>query len=422
MDLISELKWRGLYKDTTDLEKLKTAIKNNDAFYLGIDPTSDSIHIGHLLSINLLRILSSHNMKPFLLIGGATASIGDPSGKTSERSIIRSKELVHNINSLTNQIEDIYKLNNKTFGNKFTILNNLEWYQDMDLIKFLRDYGKHINIASMISKDNVKKRIETGISFTEFSYQLLQGFDWVHLREKYGVKLQIGGSDQWGNIVTGTELVRKSLKKEDVAGMTVNLLLDKSGNKIGKTSSGEVIWLSEKKTSSFKLHQYLRSQNDDMAMDLVKKLTLISKESFDNLLEIHKGDPKSRIFQNYISKYLISFLGHKTSYEVVIKVSNAIFSGNYNNLNLKELDLIYKETESIEVPLNKEAKLIDFLEENNLINSRRELREQIKNRAFKINNNIIENEDIVISKESLLHNKYLVVRFSKKNVVICKVK
>ncbi|NQX84043.1 MAG: tyrosine--tRNA ligase, partial [Mycoplasmataceae bacterium] len=326
MDLISELKWRGLYKDTTDLDKLKKVIENTDPFYLGIDPTADSIHIGHLLSIELLRILSSHNMKPFLLIGGATASIGDPSGKTAERKVIRSKELVHNINSLTNQIEDIYNRNKKSFGNNFKILNNLEWYQNLDLIKFLRDYGKHINIASMISKDNVKKRIETGISFTEFSYQLMQGFDYLHLRDKYGVKLQIGGSDQWGNIVTGTELIRKSLKKDDVVGMTVNLLLDKSGNKIGKTSSGEVIWLSENKTSSFKLHQYLRSQSDDMAMDLVKKLTLISKSKFEELLKLHNQEPKKRIFQNFISNYLISFLGHKTTYDVVIKVSNAIFS------------------------------------------------------------------------------------------------
>ena len=424
-DLISDLKWRGLIKDVTDINKLTQAINNKDRFYLGIDPTGESIHIGHMLAINLTRILSNHNLKPTILIGGATASIGDPSGKNEERETINYSILAKNIDMLTSQLKGIFK-NDVIFkkNNDFLILNNWEWYYDLDLIKFLRDYGKKINLSTMISKDNVKNRLNSGISFTEFSYMLLQAYDWLVQYEKYNTKIQIGGSDQWGNIVTGTELIRKVKKNDEVVGLTTNLLLDKNNNKIGKTSKGEVIWLNENKTSSFKLYQYLLNFDDKTAMDLTKKITMISKEEFSKLQNELKLNPSKKVFQHYNAKYILTYLKHKTNYERVKKVSDFLFSNKYDNLEKKDFQIIFKEIKAIEVTKNSflNQSLINILEKHKLINSRRELRELINSKTVMLNDKLVKKETDLIKENHLFFDTYLILRLSKKNRLIFKIK
>lgn len=421
MNTIDELKWRGLFKDTTNLKELEHAISNKASFYLGIDPTAESIHIGHLLTINLSRILVKNGMKAYLLIGGATASIGDPSGKSKERKMLSSSELVKNINSITNQLESLIgNFNDLNETNTF-LLNNWKWYMNMDLIKFLRDYGKHINVSKMISKDNVKNRLESGISYTEFSYMMLQAYDWLNLYKEYNVKVQIGGSDQWGNIVTGTELIRKSLKKEDIAGLTIPLLVDSKGKKIGKTYEGEVVWMNENFTSSYKLYQYLFNLKDDIVFDLLKKITNISLIDFKTLEKKHMSNPKERIAQLDLSKRIFEITKPKIKLDSIINISNILFSEKYVKLTKKELQTAFSEIPSLKI--NKrdiKLSILELIEKYKLLNSRREIRELINSSTVKINNKIIKSEMEVISINDLLHSNFVFIRLSKKKRYLIK--
>ena len=321
MTLYEDLKWRGLIQDISD-EKLIDKLNNEKlTFYIGTDPTADSMHIGHYSSFLISKRLAKAGHKPILLVGGATGLIGDPK-PTAERPMISKEEVEKNFKGLKKQAEEI-------FG--FEVVNNYDWTKDINVIDFLRDYGKYFNINYMLAKDKVKSRMESGITYAEFSYMILQALDFMHLYETRGVTLQVAGSDQWGNITSGIELVRKKLGKE-VYGMVMPLVTDSNGVKFGKTE-GNALWLDKNKTSSYELYQYLINLEDSMIIDYLKKLTFLSKEEIEELEEKHKKAPEKREAHKALARCVITDIHGKEEYEKAVRISEALFSGNVKSLS-----------------------------------------------------------------------------------------
>jgi len=400
MNLFEDLKWRGLIKDISSPELEKKLNEEKLTFYIGTDPTADSMHIGHFSSFLIATRLAKYGHKPILLIGGATGLIGDPK-PSKERQMITKEEVEKNVDGLTKQAKDI-------FG--FEVVNNYDWTKEINVIDFLRDYGKYINVNYMLDKDIISRRLESGITFCEFAYTILQGLDFVYLNEKKGVTLQVAGSDQWGNITTGIELARK---KNDVElfGMTMPLVLDSNGVKFGKTE-GNALWLDKNKTSSYELYQYLINSDDICVIDYLKKLTFLEKEEIENIAKEHNESPHLRIAQKTLAREVITFLHGKDEYEKALKMSEVLFSGNVNDLSAEEIEICFKGVPNFEI--TEDIALIDLLINNKICSSRREVREFLNSNAVSINGNIVSDENMIINSNIAIDNKVIVIRRGKK--------
>ena len=400
MKCFEDLKWRGLVKDISSPE-LEDKLNNEKlTFYIGTDPTADSMHIGHFSSFLIATRLAKYGHKPILLVGGATGLIGDPK-PSQERKMITREEVNKNVAGLTKQAHDI-------FG--FDVVNNYDWTKDISVIDFLRDYGKYINVNYMLDKDIIKRRLESGITFCEFAYTLLQGLDFVTLNKNYGVTLQVAGSDQWGNITTGIELSRK-MEGPELFGMTMPLVLDANGVKFGK-SEGNALWLDKNKTSSYELFQYLINTDDACVIDYLKKLTFLSKEEIESIEEKQKEHPEERIAQYSLAREVITFLHGEEEYNKALKISKDLFSGNIKDLTLDEIKDGFKDVPSFDITEN--MTLIDLLVNNNIASSKREAREFISAGSISINGEKETEETKTIDSSYAIGGEVVVIRRGKK--------
>ncbi len=405
--LKKDLEWRGLLKDITNEEAFANIVESGDAFYIGIDPTADSIHVGHYLSLSLTNILNKHGLKPVIILGGFTGMIGDPSGRNSEREVVDREVIKSNVVKITEQVKT---LTSKLGIDNIEVIDNTKFYEEMSIIDIYQKYGKLFNINTMLSKDSVKSRLEAGISYTEFSYQMFQAIDFLKLYEQYNVKLQLGGSDQWGNIVAGTELIRKVHGSEvEVSGLTINLLTDENGNKIGKTQ-GVPMWLDKTKTSPYVLFQYFINTTDETAKKLLAQSTSISEEEFNGIVSNHESNPRDKALQNELANRFISNVHSKEEYEQAKELSKLLFEERYSDINESQL----KDLKSLPSINNEDDLLMDILVNNEVISSRREYREFLSNGSIKINGNSISDENLKLTKEFIL-DKVAFVNVGKKN-------
>lgn len=400
MKAYEDLKWRGLIQDISSPDLEEKLNNEKLTFYIGTDPTADSMHIGHFSSFLIASRLKKYGHNPVLLIGGATGLIGDPK-PTAERKMITKEEVAKNVKGLTKQAKEI-------FGCE--VVNNYDWCKDINFIDFLRDYGKFFNINYMLNKDIIKRRLDTGITYTEFSYMIMQSLDFLHLYENKNITLQVAGSDQWGNITAGIELIRKKTGKE-VYGMTMPLVTDSQGKKFGKTE-GNAIWLDKNKTSSYELYQFLINSDDEAVIDYLKKLTFLSKEEIEAIEKEHKKTPEKRLAQETLAKEIITFLHGENAYNDAKTISKALFSGNIKDLTDSQIEDAFKEVEKYKLEKNKP--IIDILTENKIVSSRREAREFLNNNAITLNGEIINDENYIIDN----NRKYNIIRRGKKKYYI----
>lgn len=402
MTLYEDLKWRGLIKDITSPDLEEKLNKGNMTFYIGADPTAESLHIGQFPTFLMIERLKRAGHKPMILVGGATGRVGDPRG-TGEREKADVAVIERNFVKIKEQMQ-------KLFGSDIQIVNNYDWFKDINYIDFLRDVGKYINVNYMINKDLVKRQMEVGISYAEFSYMLIQGYDFKCLHDKYGVDLQFGGSDQWGNLTTGIELIRK-LNNEEVYAFSMPLITDSNGMKLGK-SYGNALWLDINKTSSYDLYQYMLNFEDVMMEDYLKKFTFLSKEEVESILNNHQKNPEMRIAQKRLAKEVITFLHGKEEVEKAVKISEALFSGNIKSLAKEEILIGFKDVSSFDVKSG--TKLIDMLIENNICQSKREAREFLNAGSISINDEKVSDEEMIIDDTLAIDGEILVIKRGKK--------
>ena len=404
MTFFEELVWRGLVKDRAgeDLEKVING--SPITFYWGTDPTADSLHLGHYSSLVTAKRLAKYGHHPILLVGGATGLIGDPR-PTAERSIIAKEEVEKNINGIRNQID-------KIFDGKAELVNNYDWTKDMDLITFLREVGKYINVGYMLNKDIIRRRLETGITFAEFTYTLMQGYDFMHLYETKNCIMQCEGSDQWGNITTGIELINKKLGKEAYA-FTMPIITDSTGKKFGK-SEGNALWLDKDKTSSYELYQYLINTDDSMVETYLKVFTFLTPEEIMNTVKEHNEHPELRLGQKALAREIITDLHGKDEFEKAVKTSENLFSGNIKDIDVKDLLIGLKDVPHFK---GEECTLIDLLVNNAVASSRREAREFLSSNAISINGDIVTDENMPITKDMSIDGILIIRRGKKKYFV-----
>ena len=402
MTLYEELKWRGLVKDVSSPEIEKKLNEEKISFYWGTDPTADSLHLGHYSSLVTAKRLAMAGHHPILLVGGATGLIGDPR-PTSEREIISKETLNKNLEGISKQVNEI-------FNGKAQIVNNYDWFKGYEFLDFLRDVGKYINVNYMLNKDIIRRRLETGITYAEFSYTLIQGYDFFRLFQDKNCVLQAEGSDQWGNITTGIDLIRKLTGKE-AYGFTMPLVLDKFGKKFGK-SEGNALWLNKDKTSSYELYQYLVNVDDSMVISYLKIFTFLSKEEIDELEIKNNEHPELREAHKALAREIITDLHGKEEYEKALKISECLFKGNIKELDTKDILVGFKDVPHFEVEEN--IKVIDLIVNGKVASSKREAREFINSGAIYINGDKVEDENMIITKDIALDNKILVIKRGKK--------
>ena len=410
MKLYEELKWRGLIKDEAG-EDLENILNNEKVtFYWGTDPSADSLHIGHYSSLITAKRLAQKGHHPILLIGGATGMIGDPR-PTAEREIQSKDTILENAKKLTKQVKEI-------FDGNVEVVNNYDWTKDMNILDFLRDTGKYINVNYMINKDIIKRRLDTGITFAEFTYTLLQGYDFMHLYETKNCIMQVEGSDQWGNITTGIDLINKKLNKKAYA-FTMPLILDANGNKFGK-SEGNALWLDKEKTSSYEIYQYLINSSDEKVEEYLKVYTFLNKEEIETLMEKHNQKPEERLAQKTLAKEFITDLRGEEEYKKAIKTTEALFNGKVKDLSKKEIEEVFKEMPTFDTKEN--INIISMLTEGKVAQSKREAREFINAGSITINEEKITDESYIITKDLAIENEILVVKRGKKKYFIGKLK
>ena len=405
MNFFEELKWRGLVKDVAGDDIADKLNNEKVTFYWGTDPTADSLHLGHYSSLVTAKRLAKAGHHPILLVGGATGLIGDPR-PTAEREIISIETVQKNIDGIKKQIDQI-------FEGKAELVNNYDWTKDMDLITFLREIGKYINVNYMLNKDIISRRLETGITFAEFTYTLMQGYDFLHLYETKNCIMQCEGSDQWGNITTGIELINKKLGKQAYA-FTMPIITDPTGKKFGK-SEGNALWLDENKTSSYELYQYLINTDDAMVETYLKVFTFLTPEEIMDIIEKHNAEPHLRLGQKALAREIITDLHGKESFEQAVKVSENLFSGNIKDINLNDLLVGLKDVPHFAL---EEGTLIDVLVNNGVASSKREAREFITGNAISINGDIVNDEALVIDKNMALEGKVVIIRRGKKKYFV----
>lgn len=408
MKLYDDLMWRGLIKDISSPELEKKLNEEKLTFYWGTDPTADSLHLGHYSSLVTAKRLAKYGHHPILLVGGATGLIGDPR-PTAEREIISKETVLKNLEGISKQVD-------KIFEGKAEVVNNFDWTKDFSFLDFLRDVGKYINVNYILDKDIIRRRLDTGITFAEFAYTLIQGNDFLHLFKEKNCVLQVEGSDQWGNITTGIDLIRKKLDKT-AYGFTMPLILDKFGNKFGK-SEGNALWLDKNKTSSYELYQYLINTDDEMVVHYLKVFTFLSKEEIEDLERRHKEAPELREAHKALAREIITDLHGKEEYEKAERISASLFSDNIKKLTSDEIEMGFKGVPTIEI--EEELSIIDLLVNEKIASSKREAREFLNNGAISINNEIVKDENTILTKAMAIDNKFIVVRRGKKKYYLVK--
>jgi tyrosyl-tRNA synthetase len=418
MSLIAELKWRGMIQDITPGTEALLE-KENVTGYIGFDPTADSLHIGSLVPILLLVHLQKSGHKPIALIGGATGMIGDPSGKSEERNLLDEATLEKNFEGVKKQLEQFLDFNPQ-HPNAAVIANNYDWFRGISFIQFLRETGKHLTINYMMAKDSVKKRIESesGISYTEFAYQLMQGYDFLWLYQHKGCKLQMGGSDQWGNITTGTELIRKKTGEEAFA-FTCPLIKKTDGTKFGKTEKGNV-WLDPQKTSPFQFYQFWINAADEDAQSWIKIFTFLTKEEIDSVNEEHSKNPSARLLQKKLAEEVTRFVHGDSGLKAALETTSQLFDNaqkSAEDLSLEELTSL-QGIEKMQFDAKKIKDGIDvvsFLAETTIFPSKGEARKMISGGGVSVNRRKITSLDLKIESSFLLHEKYILIQKGKKH-------
>lgn len=425
MNLIEELRWRGMIQDIMPgtEEQLN---KEMTTAYIGFDPTADSLHIGSLVPILLLVHFQRAGHKPMALVGGATGMIGDPTGKSQERNLLTEDQLKVNVEGIGKQLSKFLNFD-KNLPNPAELINNYDWFKNISFIDFLRDAGKYITVNYMMSKDSVRKRIEgeTGISYTEFAYQLMQGYDFYHLYETKNCKMQMGGSDQWGNITTGTEFIRRKAGGTAFA-FTCPLITKADGGKFGKSEGGN-IWLDETKTSPYQFYQFWLNASDLDAEKWIKIFTFIPKDEIEALIAEHAQNPSARILQKRLAKELTSFVHSEEAYLAAIETTEKLFNqqnASAADFSIDDLENI-QGVEKIEIDANKldsTPDVVSFLAEIGIFPSKGEARKMIQNGGVSINREKVQQATDTVSKDQLLHNQYLMIQKGKKNHYLVKIK
>lgn len=426
IDFFEEMKWRGMIHDIMPgaEEQLK---KEMTTAYIGFDPTADSLHIGHLVQIMILVHLQKSGHKPLALLGGATGMVGDPSGKSAERNLLTMEVLQHNLASVKVQLEKF--LDFDCGANSAEMVNNYDWFKDFTFLDFIRDVGKHITVNYMMAKDSVKKRLETGLSFTEFSYQLVQGYDFYYLYKHKNCKLQLGGSDQWGNIVTGTELIRRMDNGEAYA-ITTPLIKKADGTKFGKTEGGNV-WLDKNRTTPYKFYQYWINSSDEDAKNYIRIFTLKNREEIENLEQQHDAEPHLRIVQKALAEDITARVHSKEELEKAIHASEILFgkhaTDEINQIDEQTLLSVFEGVPKIDISSNalqsatNPVDLVSELTKGEIFSSKGEARRMILGGGVSINKQKIENAE-QIPAYKLLQDKYLLIQKGKKNYYLVEVK
>ena len=424
-NFIKELEWRGMIHNVMPgTEEL--LMKEMTTAYVGIDPTADSLHIGHLVGVMMLTHLQRCGHRPLVVLGGATGMIGDPSFKSEERKLLTIEQIEYNKSCIENQLSKFMDFKSDA-PNKAEVLNNYDWTKSWSFLDFIRDIGKHITVNYMMAKDSVKKRLETGLSFTEFSYQLLQGYDFKFLYENYNCRLQMGGSDQWGNITTGTELIRRMLQGEAYA-LTCPLITKADGGKFGKTEKGN-IWLDAEKTSPYAFYQFWLNTSDEDAKKFIKIFTLFSKEEVESMISAHEKEPHLRELQKTLAKDMTIRVHGEKEFNSAIEASEILFgkgtTETLKNLDEKTLLSVFDGVPMFEMDrnsLNEGINIIDLVaEKTNVLASKSEARRTLKENALSINKTKIT-EDYICTDSDLLNNKYILIQKGKKNYYLIIVK
>lgn len=406
MTLFEELQWRGLIKDMAGEDLADKLNGEPITFYWGTDPTADSLHLGHYSSLITAKRLAKAGHHPILLCGGATGLIGDPR-PTAEREIISKEQLNKNLEGIKNQVSHI-------FEGKAEVVNNYDWFQGYEVTDFLRDVGKYININYMLDKDIIRRRLDSGITFAEFTYTLIQGYDFLWLYENKGCILQAEGSDQWGNITTGLELIKRKTGKEAYA-FTMPLVVDKYGNKFGK-SEGNALWLDRNKTSSYELYQYLINVDDEMVIQYLKIFTFLTREEIEKLEQSNLENPHLREAHQALAREIITNLHGEEAYLEAVQISESLFRGDIKKLSLTQIEDAFKGIEPFEV--GEELSIVDLLVSVNICASKREAREFVTNGSISLNGDKVVDCSFLVTKNAAIGQKYLVIRRGKKKYYI----
>ncbi|TDL34294.1 tyrosine--tRNA ligase [Jeotgalibacillus sp. S-D1] len=411
MELLNDLAWRGIIYQQTDEEGMKELLENESvSLYCGADPTGDSLHIGHLLPFLTMRRFQNHGHRPVVLVGGATGQIGDPSGKKEERSLLTTEQVEHNVKSIQAQLKKIFSIS----GEKTAVMvNNLDWIGKIDMISFLRDYGKYVGVNYMLAKDTISSRLETGISFTEFTYTIIQAMDFNHLYKELNCKLQIGGSDQWGNITTGLELIRKMNDNAKAFGMTIPLVTKADGTKFGKTESG-AIWLDSEKTSPYEFYQFWFNASDADVVKYLKFFTFLEKETIEGLEESVQNEPHIRAAQKALAEEMTEMIHGKEALEQAQRITSALFSGDLKVLSSSEIKQGFKDVPTYLLEEEDSTNIVDVLVDAKISSSKRQAREDVSNGAVYINGDRVTDLNFHLEGQVRLEDEFTIVRRGKK--------
>ena len=417
MDFFEDLIWRGAINQETDEEGLRELLNEKKiSLYCGKDPTGDSLHIGHLIPFIMLKRFEMAGHDPYILVGGGTGSMGDPSGRMTERQLQTKEQVEHNVHALTEQVTRLLG-----GSGHVTFVNNFDWLSQFNLLDFLRDFGKEFNVNTMIRKDVVASRLENGISFTEFTYQILQSIDFLTLYRDHDVQLQIGGSDQWGNITAGIDLIHKKEGQDaKVFGLTIPLMLKADGTKFGKTAGGAV-WLDPKKTSPYEFYQFWLNQDDRDVVKYLKYFTFLSHDEIDALAEKVQTQPEKREAQRALAREVTTFVHGEEAMHEAEKISEILFSGDIKELTAEQVEQVFGKMPSVEVSREKQN-LVIWLVDNGIEPSRRQAREDVKNGAIRVNGERIQDLDYELDPTAAFDGKYVVIRRGKKKYFLAKVK
>ena len=415
--LMEDLKWRGLLYQQTDEAGLEDLLnKEKISLYCGVDPTADSMHIGHIVPLLTLRRFQMHGHRPILLVGGATGMIGDPSGRSEERQLQTTEQIDKNVAGIKKQMEQIFDFNSE---NGAQMVNNNDWVGSMSVIEFLRDYGKLLGVNYMLAKDNVASRLDSGISFTEFSYMLIQGIDFNHLFNNYGCRVQIGGSDQWGNITTGLEVIRKTHEEEVKAfGITIPLVTKADGTKFGK-SAGGAVWLDAEKTSPYEFYQFWINTADADAVKYMKIFTFIEREEIEAFEITVQEEPHLRKAQLRLAEEMTRLIHGQEALDQAIRISKALFSGDLKTLTADEMKDAFKDVPSFEMA-KEDKNIVDFIVDSGVSPSRRQAREDVTNGAISLNGERVTDTAYEVGAADRLDDAFTIVRRGKKNYKMVK--
>lgn len=408
--LIEDLKWRGLIYQQTDEQGIEDLLnKEQVTLYCGADPTADSLHIGHLLPFLTLRRFQEHGHRPIVLIGGGTGMIGDPSGKSEERVLQTEEQVDKNIEGISKQMHNIFE-----FGTDHgaVLVNNRDWLGQISLISFLRDYGKHVGVNYMLGKDSIQSRLEHGISYTEFTYTILQAIDFGHLNRELNCKIQVGGSDQWGNITSGIELMRRMYGQTDAYGLTIPLVTKSDGKKFGKSESGAV-WLDAEKTSPYEFYQFWINQSDEDVIKFLKYFTFLGKEEIDRLEQSKNEAPHLREAQKTLAEEVTKFIHGEDALNDAIRISQALFSGDLKSLSAKELKDGFKDVPQVTLS-NDTTNIVEVLIEKGISPSKRQAREDVNNGAIYINGERQQDVNYALAPEDKIDGEFTIIRRGKK--------